>query len=809
MRFQQSPGMSATPMDISARFSLAALEYPVIVRKLAGATQSSIGKELAEKLLPTSDGRELATRLDYTDDARRFFDRERAIPSFQGLQDVREQVARSAKGGFLSAIELWKVNSTLKSIRSARRTIREAEFEYPHITREAQRLGVFPEIEDAIDHAIHQDGEVLDRASAELSRIRRELGVERERAERTLAGMIHDFSRRGYLREANYTLRNGRYVLPFRQDCQKNVRAIVQARSSAGATVFLEPYELVERNNRLSELKGEEEAEVQRILMELSALVGSRAEEVRAAIDISTFLDFVFACGRLSREWKGARVEAGDSINLKKTRHPMIPPTEVVPVDISFPGKTRALILSGPNAGGKTVALKTLGLFALINQSGLHVPVMEGSTLPILGSIHADIGDLQSIEWNLSSFSAHIELIKRMLAGLENSDQLPGLVLLDEIGRSTDPQEGSALSLSIIERLLELDCFTAVTTHLPAIKNLALSEDERVTGASVEFDIENARPLYTIRVGTLGASYAIAIARRLGLDESVLVRAEGLILEKGDLLAIDMPSLEHRLDELEQDVAKARASREEARRDLNAVVVMERLIVLAAIQNAEKITAEAEKRLEGARKLASKLPHQLDVEEITDDLKGIREYGDRLRKVADLLAAPIVSGVYPGAGATSDESGTLEEGQAVWVLPLRREGELVELGDKRATVVIAGKRLKVPVDQLRGLKPGEATERKVIRTRTPPHKSLPLFIDLHGLTVEEAVQKLDPYLDEAYYQGRERTHVIHGFGSGRLRKGLHEHLKDHQLVEKFELAEAEQGGGGVTIVTLKTEKRRQ
>jgi DNA mismatch repair protein MutS2 len=790
--------------EIRERYSLDVLEYDVIIHRLAGCTQSPLGHELAEELLPSSNAGEIRTRLDFTDDARRFFDRESALVTFQGLNDVRDPVGKAGKGGLLGVIELWKVNSTLKSVRSARRVIREAQFEYPNITREGQKLGVFPEIEDALDHAIHPDGDVLDRASPELQRIRTELQRERERAERTLASMINNYSRHGYLRDSNYTIRNGRYVLPFRQDCQKNVKSVVQARSPTGATVFLEPLELVERNNRLSELKGEEEDEVARILAELSALVGTRADEIRATLNTAAFLDFVFACGRLSRDLKGSRAEMGDGVDLRAARHPMIPPTEVVPVDIAFPGKSRAMILSGPNAGGKTVALKTMGLFALLNQAGLHIPARDGSTLQVFGSIHADIGDQQSIEWNLSSFSAHVVFLKRAIASLGRDDHLPALVLLDEIGRSTDPQEGSALSLAVIERLLETDTYTAVTTHLPAIKNLALGSDERVVGASVEFDIENAQPLYTIRVGTLGASYAIAIARRLGLDAEILKRADELILEKSDLLAIDLPSLEHRLEVTKAEIRDAEEGRDRADKELSALIVMERLITLSAIQKAESVVHEAEKRLEDARKLAAQMPHKLDQEQATDELKSIREFGEKLRKAADALAAPIFEPASQmSAGSKGQAVGEVRKGDVVWVLSLRRQGEVLELGPKRSTVAVSGKRLKVPTDQIKPLEPREIEEMKISKAKTPPQKSLPLFIDLHGLTVDEAVVKLDPYLDEAYYQGRERVHVIHGVGTGRLRKGIHEHLKKHQLVESMELAEVEQGGAGVTIVSLK------
>lgn len=797
--------MEQEELNISNRFSLETLEYSFVVDRLMGATQSSLGRELAEKIEPIVDRGEIELRLDYTDDARRFFDHERALPSFQGLNDVRDPVARSGKGGFLSASELWKINATVKSIRSARHVLREAQWEYKQITSEAQRLGLFPEIEDALDHAIHPDGDVLDRASSDLQRIRRELSRERERAEHTLSKMITNFAGKGYLREANYTYKNGRYVLPFRQDCQKNVKAIVQARSSAGATVFLEPYELVERNNRLSELKGEEETEVARILAELSGLVGAHAAELRTSIDTIAFLDFVFACGRLSREWRGSRARFSESIRIKKARHPMIPHDGVTPVDIEFPGKARALIISGPNAGGKTVALKTIGLFALISQSGLHIPAWDDSELPVFGSIHADIGDQQSIEWNLSSFSAHIELVKRMFKSLETEGHLPSLILLDEIGRSTDPQEGSALSLAVIEKLLETDCYSAITTHLPAIKNMVLSDDERVAGASVEFDLENAMPKYTISTGSLGASYAIAIARRLGLGEDVLLRAEDLLAVKGDdLLSVDIPSLKQHVENLQEEVTRSNVARDNAARDLQALVVLERLMMLSALDKAQKISREAEDILEASRKVASNLPHKLDREKISEELKDIREYGARLRKAADLLAAP---GTAPSAVSKSGDGRPgepvgLVAGKPVWVISLRREAELVELDRGKAVVVISGKRLKVNADQLKPYEVDESARKQIRKTEMPGFKSLSLFIDVHGLTVEEALDRLDPYLDEAYYQGRERAHIIHGFGTGRLRIGIHNFLRENPSVKSFEIAEAEQGGAGVTVVTL-------
>ena len=791
---------------ISNRFSLDTLEYHFVVDRLTGSTQSPLGRELAEKILPLYNRDEIELRLDYTDDARRFFDHEQSLPSFQGMHDIRGPVARAGKGGFLGAPELWKINATVKSIRNVRHIIREAKWDYKQLTAEAQRLGLFPEIEDATDHAIHPDGDILDRASSELQRIRRDLSRERERAEHTLSSMVNTYAGKGYLREANYTFKNGRYVLPFRQDCQKNVKAIVQARSSAGATVFLEPYELVERNNKLSELRGEEETEIARILAVLSALVGTHADDLRASIDTVAFLDYVFACGRLSREWKGTRVRFSDSIKIRKARHPIIPHDEVVPVDIEFPGESRALIISGPNAGGKTVALKTIGLFALVSQSGLHIPAGDSSEFPVFGSIHADIGDQQSIEWNLSSFSAHIELVKRMFKSLATEGHLPAMVLLDEIGRSTDPQEGSALSLAIIERLLETDCYSAITTHLPAIKNMVLSDDARVAGASVEFDIERAMPKYTISTGSLGASYAIAIARRLGLGEDVLHRAEDLLMVKGDdLLSVDIPSLKQHIETLQEEVTRSNVAKDNAVRDLHALIALERLMMLSALDRAEKVAHEAEVKLDEARKVASNLPHKLDREKIENNLKEIRAYGDRLRRAANILSAPgsglIASGQKDGGAAVG--SPELEAGQPVWVISLRREAELVALEKDRAIVVIAGKKLKVKKDQLKPLDADEIRKKTVKRSVTPTFKSLSLFIDVHGLTVEEAIDRLDPYLDEAYYQGRERAHIIHGFGTGRLRQGVHDFLRENPRVKSFVIAEAEQGGAGVTVATLK------
>jgi DNA mismatch repair protein MutS2 len=308
-------------------------------------------------------------------------------------------------------------------------------------------------------------------------------------------------------------------------------------------------------------------------------------------------------------------------------------------------------------------------------------------------------------------------------------------------------------------------------------------------------------------VGTLGASYAIAIARRLGLDAHVLRRAEALILEGGDILKIDMPALEHRLEELERDVARAKSAKDRAQRDFASVVLMERLIVLAALKEAEKITSQAEKKLVEALKVASALPHQIDKREISEDLRKIREYAARLRKAADALSSPVLASAEPSREIAGEpKKAGLEIGSKVWVLSLRREGELLEMGPRRATVVIGGKRMQVPVEQIQPLEPQDVAKSKVIKTRTPPQKSLPLFIDLHGMTVEDAIHMLEPYLDEAYYQGREHAHVIHGFGTGALRKGIHEFLQRHPLVAGFEFADATEGGAGVTIVTLKRGK---
>ncbi|MFH1676996.1 MAG: Smr/MutS family protein, partial [bacterium] len=698
------------------------------------------------------------------DEARNFFDRERALPTFQGIMDMREHVGRAGKGSVLDPVSLYKINATLKSIRTIRQTIRDCQFEYPRLTSEAQTLGVFPEIEDALDHAIHPDGEVLDRASSALHRIRRELMTERERAERSLASMINDYSRLGYLREANFTMKNGRYVLPFREDCRKNVKSVVQARSPSGATVFVEPYELVDRNNRLSELKGDEETEIGRILAEISQLVGSRSDEILNTIQTSVFLDFIFACGRLSRDWKGVRSMESSSIDIKAARHPLIPPTEVVPVDIVFPGDVRGLIISGPNAGGKTVALKTLGLFAAINQAGLHIPAGDSSELPIFGSVHAEIGDRQSIEWNLSSFSAHIVFLKRMMASLAEPD------------------------------------------HLPAIKNLVLKGDPRVAGASVEFDIEKTEPLYKIRTGTLGASYALAIAKRLGLDPEIIKNAENHLTEKGDLLQLDIPGLENLLESLKEKVRKAEIDSRKANRSILGLSVLHRLIMLSAIQDAEAVGRKAYKILHDARKISDRLPHKLEPEEISEEIDLIGKYLDKLRTAANALASPV--GFTPPLGDEAEigVSAPLEVGKPVWVLSLRREAELVELDSKNATVIVAGKKLKISPDQIRPLEGDETTVKKIPKPKTPGHKSLPLFMDLHGLTVEEALLRIDPYLDEAYYQGRERAHIIHGFGTGKLRKGIHEYLKKHPLVDSFELADLQQGGGGVTVVTLKRGK---
>jgi len=788
-------------LSIDDRFGFDALDYYRVRDELRDRLQSDISIPKVDTLVPSTDRPEIAGFLDETDDARRFIDRERATPILAQMDDIRIISTRAAKGAMLSIEEIVAVGRTIRILRVASDVILKAVHDYPLLEHLANGIARFPDLEEDFSRCIHPEGWILDSASSDLRKIRKSLEAARTAIEGRLRKMLANYGRKGYLRDDNFTMKNGRYVLPFRSEYLREEKVVIQSVSETRQTFFVEPLDMVERNNNLQRLHGEEDAEIERILYQLSSDIGDVAPEMKESLSIGIELDFIFAKGRLSADWACVTPRHGDEILIRAVRHPFLK-VEPIPVDIAISGR-KGLIITGPNAGGKTIGLKSIGICALLNQSGLHVPCDEGTILPLFGSVLAEIGDRQNIDLSLSSFSAHIEFLKGMTHIIERSSyDKPALVLLDEIGRSTDPQEGSALALAVIEYLIEKGAYFAVTTHLPALKNLVMERGEDLTAASVEFDIDKVEPLYRLKLDSLGASYAILMSERFGLDKRLVRRAKEIVGEGTDLLEIDIALLQAKRDTLKDQVGmldEATAAIDEERTKL---VALGKYVIWDILKGVEEAYEHAREVVSGAEKQRASILKQTCENVVVD--KSSRELDDGLKKIRrmrNLLQIP--EEIVVKTGETSAEREPLHVGDKVWLIDLKKEGEVIEEG-RRGQFKVLVESLKMTVEKS-GLKkiiqPKEPEYKS--STTTPPVQPVLGHIDLHGYRVEEGLRELDDYLDSAYCGNKREVCIVHGIGTGQLRRGVREHLKKHELVEAFRSATPSEGGAGATIVRFK------
>ncbi len=787
-------------LDIDERFSFDALDYGRVRQELRNRLQSEISYPQAETLLPSTEPGDIAARLDETDEARRFCDREKATPYFTQMDDLRPILARALKGGLLSVEEILAVGRTVRLLRTASDVVLNTGRDYPLLEKMAGLIIHLPDLESDIGRCIHPEGWVLDSASSDLRKIRKSLDEARIDIEERLRRLIQKFGRRGYLREDNFTMRNGRYVLPFRSEHLRDEKLVIQSSSETHQTFFVEPLDMVERNNNLQRLKGEEEAEIERILYELTGEIADVAGEIRSSLEEGMKLDFIFARGRLSKDWGGTRAEYSDDIFIKGVRHPFVK-GDIVPVDICISGK-RGLIITGPNAGGKTVGLKSVGLCALVNQSGLHVPCEDRTRIPIFSGVFAEIGDRQNIDLSLSSFSAHIEFLKGMIASIDKeSSGMPPLVLLDEIGRSTDPQEGSALALAVIEFLIDKGAFFAVTTHLPALKNLAMQRESVLSAASVEFDLENVQPLYKLKLDSLGASYALLMSERFGLDPRLVSRAREIVGKGADLLEVDIAMLQAKRDMLKEQIAGMQGEVKVIDDERLKLITLEKVILTDILEGIEKAYNHASDVIDKAvRQRDSILKQTVQSVEPDKSMKELEDGLKKIRRMRNILEIPEKAAVVQ-----QDEPAVehIEVGDRVWLVDLKKEGIGVE-ESRKGQYKVAVDALKLTVEPSGLLKMVDTPEsREKRKTGTPAAPQVLPWFDMHGERVEEGLRKLDEYMDSAYYAKQREVRIIHGIGTGQLRRAVSEHLKKHDLVESFRTGTPEEGGVGATIVRFK------
>jgi DNA mismatch repair protein MutS2 len=767
--------------------SLGTLELPAVRALLAERSSFVPGRELAEAITPTSDLGDAERLQDETAAARTMI---RAQPSagIGGARDIRDALRRARLGGSLEPGQLLEIADTT---RSALKLFTDVH-PYPPLAALARFARPPRPLAEAIEHAISGTGEVLDRASPRLGGLRAELRAAQARLQQRLDGLLKGDLARA-LQEPIVTQRGGRYVVPVKSEMRSAVKGIIHDQSASGATVFIEPLEILEANNALREAELAERAEVQRILEELSRRVEKDAEELDAVVSALARLDLAMAKSLLADALDAERpvLNGEGALDLVKARHPLLAAKggEVVAIDVRLGTDFRALVVTGPNTGGKTVTLKTIGLLVLMAACGLQIPAQRGSTVPITKRVFADIGDEQSIAQSLSTFSSHLRNVVATLAEAEKGD----LALLDELGAGTDPDEGAALAMAVLETLLARGVLVAATTHYPELKAFALSTPG-VMNASVEFDAQTLRPTYRVHVGLPGASNAFAIASRLGLDAGVLDRAESHLSELHRSLERTLREAERQRTELAGALDEARISAADARR-----------VTADAEREAAKARDDADRALHRARTEADELilqarralrqaeqaRDQAAKRNLVDEARDALARAERSRESAAPEPAPPSARIPIAIGAP------------VLVDGVSDAGTLLAIDDKGMADVAAGPlRLRVPVSSLREAPAGEEPRRMTRPTVTGSAPSVPLQLDLRGARAEDALAVLDRYLNDAAVAGIDRLRIVHGKGTGALRAAVREMLSSHPLVREVATAGQSEGGDGATIVRL-------
>jgi len=789
--------------------ALRVLGFPAVLDRLAALCVSPLGRERALALAPSPWLDEAARRQQLTTEARALADEAGGLP-VRGIRDIRAAVHRTAIGGSLGALELLEIRDTLVVGRTLKGFVTAHATAAPGLAEQAEGLTVFADLESAIGAAIAEDGAITDEASPELAKIRRERRAADARLREQLDRVLRTPAVQRMLREPLVTIRGDRYVVPVRSEFREQFPGILHDQSASGVTVFMEPLVIVPLGNRVRELTSAEEVEVARILAALSAAVAAAAEPIGETLETLGAFDLVAASAALSERLDASppRLNAGGRVDLRGARHPLLTGT-VVAIDLRLGQDFRTLVITGPNTGGKTVTLRTLGLLTLMAQAGLHIPAAPESEVAVFAGVFADIGDEQSIEQNLSTFSSHLTAIVEILRLLETVPREPGtaLVLLDEVGAGTDPVEGTALARALIETLHARGVCTAVTTHYSELKALAFTH-AGIENASVEFDEETLRPTYRLLIGTPGRSNALAIASRLGLDPAIVERARGyLSQEQADLsLVIQRVEEERAALAAERDaaarerleIARTRARTED---DLRRAVEERR-------RGLERARTELESLVRAGRRELEALTAALRSERSPEAAARLRAHLRALGRAAERYAAEAAPAP---AGAPVDD---VRAGDPVLVASLGRPGVVQGPPDARGEVEVqvGAMKVRVPLDDLRR-EAGAASATAAGGGAVSPApfrgdggdalaSAVPASIHLRGMTVDEAILALDKYLDDAALAGLPFVTVIHGKGTGTLRRALHEFLAHHPHAASFRLGGEGEGGSGATIVRL-------
>jgi DNA mismatch repair protein MutS2 len=799
--------------------TITTLEFPKILQRLADYAAFSASKELALKLKPSIKMQEVERRLTRTREARHLLSVQSGV-SVGAARDVRPQVELAQRGGVLEAEAVLAVKHTLVAARRLLRTLDHQEEDYPTLETIAAPMHPPSGLVDSISKSLDDNGEIPDNASQKLSKIRREMKISHDRLLSRMQRIITDPKTVSLLQEPIITQRNGRYVVPLRADFKRKMKSVVHDQSSSGATLFVEPLAVVELNNAFHELQLAEKEEERRILAALSEMIGQYAGEINALVNSLAEFDLALMCARYADDLRASEPELvpfrerkgshpGSTIQLYHARHPLLDPEKVVAIDVDLYEKTYSVVITGPNTGGKTVTLKTVGLLVLMTQSGMHIPAQSGSKLSLFKNVFADIGDEQSIEQSLSTFSAHITNIVRILKRAD----WRCLVLFDELGAGTDPEEGAALARALLVFMVRRRITNLVATHYPSLKAFAHTT-KGVVNASMEFDVKELRPTYHLNIGLPGRSNALLIAERLGLQKSVLEEARGN-LNPEDLQTEDLLDEIHRqrdrarqaYDEAEQAQQEAEEQRDKLA-DRLAEIEEERLDVLEkARQQAAEETEAVRDEMEQVRRdlLRARKP--------VDDLKPVEKKVEKIEKVVDKP----VRRKKPEPQMRPADPATLKPGKKVFVRSLKMKGELLSISGNEAEVQLGALRLRVKLNELQV--GDQAQEEETLSTtgkakqasgsrqqaKAPEqifHASPGIELDLRGQRVDDALDKLEDYLDQAFLAGLPSVRIIHGLGTGAVKQAVRKALRHAKQVKTWKVGKHGEGGDGVTVAYL-------
>ncbi len=784
---------------------LKTLEYDKIIDMLVEEADSALGKDSARRLRPSSDHGEIVAMQAETSHALTRLFHHGAL-SFHGLTDIRPSLVPLAKGGTLGAGELLRIGALLEAAKRAVEFDKKDE-ETDFLSGRFDGLQTFPEIRREISRCILSEDEISDDASSELKRIRRAMKTTNDKIREQLSVTVN--SSGDMLRDNIVTMRNGRYCLPVKQEYKSAFQGMIHDQSSTGSTFFIEPMAIVKLNNDLAELAMKEQEEIERILASISSICAPETEGLERDVILLAELDFIFAKAKLSKKMQGSEPIFDDNyIEIKKGRHPLIPRDRVVPIDVTLGKDYRLLIITGPNTGGKTVSLKTVGLFTLMGQAGLHIPAFDGSHLRVFHEVYADIGDEQSIEQSLSTFSSHMTNTVSILKRADKNT----LALFDELGAGTDPVEGAALAISILDNLLQRNVTAMATTHYSELKIYALSTDQ-VENASCEFDVESLQPTYRLLIGVPGKSNAFAISSKLGISDEIIEKARSLVDEDSKSFEDVVTGLESTRKELEEERAKAAAYREEIERQKKKLAEKNERIDKAKEKILRRANEEANEILQKAKDMADdsirKYNKWMDggkgnVSDMERQRSAIRE---QLKKTGEKLATK-QKGNRPKTAP-----GKLSIGDLVMVHSMGVKGTVMSLPNAKGKcfVQMGIMRSEVNADDLELLEEETLQNRKEqLRERSGAGKikmmkslQVSSSINLIGKTVDEAIALLDKYLDDAYLAKLHQITIIHGVGTGALRNAVQAHLKKSKYIKTYRMGEYGEGGYGVTVAEFK------